>query len=135
MIPLAAMPGASKIIKNGALILGGVIVLGVGIYALKKYTKGVDYKQAEKKLGDGSKEGLAVQIASQLYTAMKGWGTNEKAMYDAAQQIARSKPINGLTFGDVASAFKKLYNEELLKWINSELDSKELALFNKYLNA
>lgn len=133
MIPALALAANGKTIRNAALIIGGVIVLGTGIYFLKKYNKEKDYQEAEKKLGDGSKEGVAVQLASRLYTAMKGWGTNETTMFEVAKQIASLKPVNGLTFGDVASAFKKLYNEDLLKWINSELNSSDLATFQKYL--
>jgi hypothetical protein len=135
MIPALALAANGNLIKNAALIIGGVAVLGVGVYMLKKYSKDKDYQEAEKKLGDGSKEGVAVQLASRLYTAMKGWGTNEEAMFDVAKQISSYKAVNGLTFGDVASAFKKLYNDELLKWVNSELNSKDLAQFQKLLTA
>jgi len=133
MVPLIAAATNGKFVKNAALIIGGVAVLGVGWYMLKKYNKEKVYQATERKLGDGSKEGIAVQLASRIYTAMKGWGTNEKAMFDVAKLIRANNPKNGLTFGDVSAAFRKLYNDDLLKWINKELNSEELRLFQKYL--
>lgn len=135
MIPLLAAAGSGKFLKNAGLIIGGVAVIGVGWYMLKKYNKEKDYQATERKLGDGSKTGVAVQLASRLYTAMKGWGTNENEMFQVAKEIRANNPKNGLTFGDVSSAFRKLYNDDLLKWINKELNSEELRLFQKNLTA
>jgi hypothetical protein len=101
----------------------------------KKYNQKKEYEATERKLGDGSKEGVAVQLASRIYTAMKGWGTNENAMFEVAKLISSNHAKNGLSFGDVSAAFRKLYNDDLLKWINTELNSEELRLFQQYLTA
>ncbi len=135
MIPILAAATKGNLIRNTALVIGGATVLGIGWYMWKKHNREKEYQAAERKLGDGSKEGIAVQLASRLYTAMKGWGTNEAAMFDVAKLINANGPKNGLTFGDVSSAFKRLYNKNLLAWINKELNSEELRLFQKYLAA
>lgn len=125
--------GATK--KKKAMLTTGGILLGVAVvgfawWRLKKHREEVDYIKTEQKLGDGSTEGIAVQLASMMYTAMKGWGTNEQALYNSAKKIHSSK----VTFGDVAKAFRKLYRKDLLKMINHELDSAELRYFNSCLN-
>lgn len=128
----ASKAGKSKktLMTTGGVLLG-VAVLGFAWYRLKKHREDVNYVQTEKKLGDGSAEGHAVQLASMAYTAMKGWGTNEQSLFNVAKKIHQTKNVN---FGLVANAFRKLYNAELLKMINNELNSSELRYFNSCLN-
>lgn len=133
MIPLLAAATKGDTLKKAGLILGAVTVLGVGIWYFNKQQKKRDYVDAEKNYGQNTKNGLAVSLASRLKTAMSGMGTNEAAMYDVARSIAQYNKSNGLVFGDVAAAYRKLYNDDLLKEINSELNSPELKLFQKYL--
>ena len=135
MIPLLAAATQGGTLKKAGIVIGAVALLGVGIWYYNKQQKEKDYVNAEKNFGRKTKDGIAVQLAALLETAMDGMGTNEAAMYGVAKDIARYNKINGLVFGDVAAAYRKLYNDDLLKEINSELNSPELKLFQKYLTA
>ncbi len=138
MLPLFAS-AAGKLtqgdtMKKVGLAVGVVVIAGVGLYALNNYKKKQNVQSASNKFADGSKEGLAVQYAglirSALYSGWFGATEDEKALYSTAIKMHD----NNVSFKLVADAYRKLYNEELLVKINKLLEPGELETFNNALN-
>jgi len=136
MIPVAAAAVVSnpKFLKSAGLVIGGVILIGGAYYAYTQWSKKREAVKASNVYSNSSNEGLAVQYAGLMHSALNsGWfglTEDEEAIYKTAQKIYKA----GLKFGDVANAYRKLYNEELLTKINKHLSPDELEIFNKAIN-
>ena len=75
-------------------------------------------------------ETTAKQLAEKLYTAMKGWGTDEKAIYEVFNQVS--------TRDDVLYIFAQFGlkdGKNLTQWLTSELNAKERAQVNAILTS
>lgn len=124
------------------IVVAIVAVLAAGTWAVLKFTslgKKMDERIAEEKLGktldtEIAKETVTLTpaeaelLAQRLYTAMKGWGTDEDAIYSVF--------LNLKTKGDVLyliQVFGVKDHETLVQWITSELNSKERAKLNSIL--
>jgi hypothetical protein len=136
MIPMLAAASNIKgdAVKKAGIIVGGAVVVGVGIYAYKKWKHKQDVQATTSKYGDGSKEGLAVQYASLLYSALHaGWfgaTEDEKAIYATALKIHQNK----IPLVIVSNAYRKMYKKELITELNRLLKPEELTTFNNALN-
>lgn len=124
------------------IIIAIVAVLAIGTWAVLKFTslgKKMDERIVEEKLGKALDSEIAKEAvtltpadaelyAQRLYTAMKGMGTDEDAIYSVF--------LNLKTKGDVLyliQVFGVKDHETLVQWITSELNSKERAKLNSIL--
>lgn len=124
------------------IVVAIVAVLAIGTWAVLKFTslgKKMDERIAEEKLGktldsEIAKEAVTLTpadaelYAQRLYTAMKGMGTDEDAIYSVF--------LNLKTKGDVLyliQVFGVKDHETLVQWITSELNSKERTKLNSIL--
>ena len=73
--------------------------------------------------------GNLIRIANRFYTAMDGFGTDENEIMKIAKEMHDSK----IQFSDVSKEYKNLYAKDLMKIIDSELDSKEKKYFLAFL--
>ena len=126
MLPFMAAGMANmnwgKVAKWGGLIL----VATVAFFVIRKQIKNFKEKKHAQNTNIVSGEsGVANILADRARTAMKGPGTNEKALYDIANVIARGET----TFEKVANAFFAKFGRNLSDDIRSELNSKELKKF------
>lgn len=133
MLPLIAAAGNSKLLKNAGLIIGGCAILGLGYWGYKNWKKKNDVKQAASQYGNSTKEGLAVQYAGLMYSALHAgwWGgaEDEKAVYATAIKIHQ----NSVPFSMVSNAYRKLYQKELVTELNRLFNPAELETFNNAL--
>lgn len=134
MIPFVGSALAkSDGIKKAALIIGGVTILGVGYFViskrLKKQKVEQNYQAMEKQIGVNTPDGKAAGYATALFSAMDGWGTNEKIIWETLKKMK----ANGILFATVANAYRMLYNEDLLKRIQKELSAKEYVQFQEVI--
>lgn len=119
--------GSTRYIVYGILI----IVAGVaGYFFLYKPWLKKQNVTANNNIDPNTKSGKAKIIATKLRNAMAGWGTNEKLMYDVADQIRTEK----IPWPDVAREYYNMYKRDLVKDIESELDSKEIVEFWRRVN-
>lgn len=113
----------------GRVLVGG-IVIGIGSHFLYKAVRNVIMKARQghtaKKIGDSP----AVRQATMLRNAMNPSGyswlmnldqTNEAKIYDTAKGIT--------DMNEVISAYKNLYDSDLLEDLQSELDTEEYQKF------
>lgn len=113
----------------GRVLVGGAVI-GIGGYFLYKLGRKIFTKarksSTEKKLDDS----LEVRQATILRNAMNPSGvswlmsfdrTNEDKIFETAKNIVK--------LDDVMSAYKKLYDDDLLKDLQSELDTEEYQKF------
>ena len=124
------------------IVVAIVAILAIGTWAVLKFTslgKKMDERIVEEKLGKTLDTEIARETvtltpadaelhAQRLYTAMKGMGTDEDAIYSVF--------LNLKTKGDVLyliQVFGVKDHETLVQWITSELNSKERAKLNSIL--
>lgn len=124
------------------IVVAIVAVLAIGTWAVLKFTslgKKMDERIVEEKLGKALDSEIAKEAvtltpadaelhAQRLYTAMKGMGTDEDAIYSVF--------LNLKTKGDVLyliQVFGVKDHETLVQWITSELNSKERTKLNSIL--
>lgn len=138
MSSLAAGGTVAKILKAGFYIA----TLGVGYLLFKRILRKSTQNKTASKFGDDSKNGRAVGYATQFYQAffttyewfskIVGDGTDYKAVMATADQIHADK---GVSFKDVSSTYKKLFNRNLLLDLKDELDSTEFGEFSKAIKS
>ncbi len=67
-------------------------------------------------------------LASKIYTAVKGLGTDEQALYDAFDKLSTRSDLMQLT-----SAFGTRDNMTLAEWIADDCNANEIAHINSIL--
>lgn len=145
---IAAVEAAKKYVPQNiprvVIQLGiGFVVLVGGLVIWRLYKKGQQEKRRLRevqKVGAGTKEARAIEIAGLMYGAMyRGWswfnkmigdGTNEETL----MQAAVSMNSEGIPFGLVQQKYHLVHGEDLWADIQRELDIEELALFQQALN-
>ena len=133
------MSKAKTYIIIGIAIL--IVVLAVwGVLRFSSLGTKIDEKIAEKKLGASLDAEIAsagtptmttnqIKLAAdKLYTAMKGWGTDEDAIYEVFTGITTRADILALIkyFGVKGGA-------NLVEWITAELSSSEREKLNSII--
>lgn len=119
--------GSTKYIVYGVLVL----VAGVlGYFFLYKPWRDQQEVISNNNINPTTKTGKAKIMATKLRVAMQGWGTNEKLMYEVADQIRAEK----ISWNDVAKEYYAMYKRDLVKDVQSELNSKELVEFWRRVN-
>ena len=127
-----------KTIGRYVLILIGIVVLAFIILKVKgmftseiKNQKNIAQANAEI---DANKlsftEAQYASLASKLYAAMKGLGTDEQAIFDVMATLKTRSDLMKLM-----SVFGVRDNKTLMEWIPSELSAKDMAKLNNILMA
>jgi predicted PurR-regulated permease PerM len=128
--------------KNIIIICAVVALIGLITFVILKLTGVInkaEKKKAEKEATEQFlkevtitnlriSETTAKQLAEKLYTAMKGWGTDEKAIYEVFSQVS--------TRDDVLYIFAQFGLKDgrnLTQWLTSELNAKERTKVNAIL--
>lgn len=128
--------------KNIAIIAAIVAILGLITFIVLKMTGVVSKAEEEKAAKEVTEqfmqevitarlsisETVAKQLAEKLYSAMKGWGTDEKAIYEVFSQVA--------TRDDVLYIFAQFGLKDgrnLTQWLTSELSARERVKVNEIL--
>jgi len=119
--------GSTKYIVYGILILAAGVL---GYFFLYKPWREQQEATSNNSIDPNTKSGKAKVIATKLRVAMAGWGTNEKLMYELADQIRTEK----IPWNDVAKEYYAMYKRDLVKDVQSELDSKEIVEFWRRVN-
>jgi len=128
--------------KNIVIICAVVALIGLITFVVLKLTGVINKAEKEKAEKEATEQFLkevtitnlrisettAKQLAEKLYTAMKGWGTDEKAIYEVFSQVT--------TRDDVLYIFAQFGLKDgrnLTQWLTSELNAKERANVNAIL--
>ena len=128
--------------KNIVIICGVVALIGLITFVVLKLTGVINKAEKEKAEKEATEQFLkevtitnlrisettAKQLAEKLYTAMKGWGTDEKAIYEVFSQVS--------TRDDVLYIFAQFGLKDgrnLTQWLTSELNAKERTNVNAIL--
>ncbi|HAA10296.1 MAG TPA: hypothetical protein DCE41_00845, partial [Cytophagales bacterium] len=110
----------------GLLVLG-LAVVGVGIWQGKKLIEGIESKLKAFNHDRPGNKGYATEMASVFVAAFNpnwfGWGTDEKAVFELAQQMYD----RGIGIADI----DKAYSGDFVKDLESELDPDELQRFHR----
>ena len=115
-----------------------VVIMTWGIMKLTGASKKIDDKLAEQKLSDiidseisnhSLSELEATTYAQKLYTAMKGLGTDEEAIYEVFSQLRSYSDILYLM-----KVFGVKDRKTLAEWLTAELNSKERQKLNDILS-
>ena len=123
-----------------AIITTAVLCLVVwGVLKLTGITDKLKEKKNENKLNETINKDIdmnnvtlttseATGLCSKLYTAMKGWGTDEEAIYEVFSKVSSASDVLLLikTFGIKDG-------KTLIEWITSELNSSERSKLNQIL--
>jgi hypothetical protein len=127
-----------------ALIIGGVLVLGVGgffvykrFFKKSKGTKNVDYaskiKEAEKPKNEPKPftQTQAKSYAYKLYKSMKGVGTDEDLLFKTLKSIPKTR---GNEVYMVMGSFNKHYGngDTLDEWFDDDLSGSDLSKAKSY---
>ena len=128
--------------KNIVIICAVVALIGLITFVVLKLTGVINKAEQEKAEKEATEQFLkevtitnlrisettAKQLAEKLYTAMKGWGTDEKAIYEVFSQVS--------TRDDVLYIFAQFGLKDgrnLTQWLTSELNAKERTKVNTIL--
>lgn len=128
--------------KNIVIICAVVALIGLITFVVLKLTGVINKAEKEKAEKEATEQFLkevtitnlrisettAKQLAEKLYTAMKGWGTDEKAIYEVFSQVS--------TRDDVLFIFAQFGLKDgrnLTQWLTSELNAKERTKVNAIL--
>jgi hypothetical protein len=126
-----------------SLVTSGFFIAAVtAAYVLiRKAITGWRKSHLLNQVGQSSADGLAIGYAQRLYTAMisgYGWwndyigdGTDEDAIF----QVGREMHANKVAFSLVSAKYKVLYNRDLLEDLSLELDTDELAKYQRALQS
>lgn len=119
--------GASRYAFMGiAILIAGVLAY---FFLYKPWKKKQDTLQ-NNVIDPSTKQGMAKILATKLRVAMEGWGTNEELMFTVADQIRENK----IPWADVAAAYYNMYQRDLVKDVQSELNSNEIVEFWRRVN-
>jgi len=128
--------------KTILIIVAAVVILAITAWGILKFTSlgsKIDDTIAEKKLGAALDAEIAAEqitltpaqaenYAGKLHEAMKGWGTDEDAIYEVFTNLS--------TKGDllyVIKTFGVRGGMTLVQWITAELNSKERTKLNSII--
>ena len=128
--------------KNIVIICAVVAIIGLITFVILKLTGVIDKAEKDKAAKEATEQFLkevnsvnlrisettAKSLAEKLYTAMKGWGTDEKAIYEVFNQVS--------TRDDVLYIFAQFGlkdGKNLTQWLTAELNAKERAQVNAIL--
>lgn len=131
MNPAMFMPsgGGGKAMQYTVIGIFSIIV-AVLLYFFV-YKPWLEKKKALQNNAINTPTGNAKIIATKFRVAMEGWGTNEKLLYTLADQVAN----DGVKWEDVASNYYNMYERDLIKDLQKELNSKEIQEFWSKVNA
>ena len=116
--------------KKIALGLGIVVIGGVAYYFINKKVRKAKELQVSKSIGANTTDGIALRYATAIKSSFSIWGwTNLTAFFNAIKGILR----DNIPFSKVIEAYNKLYGENLIKEIQSELSANEYAQFTKLI--
>lgn len=127
-----------KSIGKYALIIIGIIILIIVVVKVKKYiTEKVRNQSAVKEASaeiDTSQltmtEAQYSSLADKLYIAMKGWGTDNKAVYAVFESLnTRSDLMKLITVYGLRDG------ETLMEWLYGDLNQKEINHVNSILES
>lgn len=135
---LAKTPIVAYLLRSGFF----VALATAAYFIVRKLVNTVRRTGAINKYGDTKTvDGKSTQYANQLYQAMVrsnsflnnffGDGTDTQGIYSTAAEMHS----NGISFAAVSKKFSALFNKDLLKMLNSELDSQEMQRFNQILSS
>lgn len=123
----------TPIILAGSILLIIIAVVVIIVVKRKKATKEQDdyIKDVEKQI-DKSDLSYAnseyTQMANKLYSAMKGIGTNENAIYDVFSQLETESDVRKLI-----SMYGSKDGMTLQQWLIDDLSNRELQKVNDIL--
>ena len=123
----------TPIVLAGSILLIIIAVVVIIVVKRKKATKEQDdyIKDVEKQI-DKSDLSYAnseyTQMANKLYSAMKGIGTNENAIYDVFSQLETESDVRKLI-----STFGSKDGMTLQQWLIDDLSNRELQKVNDIL--
>ena len=123
----------TPIVLAGSILLIIIAVVVIIVVKRKKATKEQDdyIKDVEKQI-DKSDLSYAnseyTQMANKLYSAMKGIGTNENAIYDVFSQLETESDVRKLI-----STYGSKDGMTLQQWLIDDLSNRELQKVNDIL--
>lgn len=123
----------TPIVLAGSILLIIIAVVVIIVVKRKKATKEQDdyIKDVEKQI-DKSDLSYAnseyTQMANKLYSAMKGIGTNENAIYDVFSQMQSESDVRKLI-----SMYGSKDGMTLQQWLIDDLSNRELQKVNDIL--
>lgn len=123
----------TPIVLAGSILLIIIAVVVIIVVKRKKATKEQDdyIKDVEKQI-DKSDLSYAnseyTQMANKLYSAMKGIGTNENAIYDVFSQMQSESDVRKLI-----SMYGSKDGMTLQQWLIDDLSNRELQKLNDIL--
>lgn len=123
----------TPIVLAGSILLIIIAVVVIIVVKRKKATKEQDdyIKDVEKQI-DKSDLSYAnseyTQMANKLYSAMKGIGTNENAIYDVFSQLETESDVRKLI-----SMYGSKDGMTLQQWLIDDLSNRELQKVNDIL--
>lgn len=124
---LTAMNNKGKVVTYAAIGLGVLICVVLLYFFVYKPYKKEQVEVTNDNYDEATAAGQANSIADKIAIATHRVGTDEKALYEAADEIA-----NGLaTFNQVAEAYRRKYKDTLTERLKKELNSKEFAEFER----
>ncbi len=126
-----ALKNVPKEVWKGVFIIA---LAGGGYLIARKAIRNAKRQGAVKSFGKSNIKGLVTQYANGFKKAFENdnflhAGTDEDAIYQIASEMKRFN----ISFADVAKAYKALFNTDLFKKLNKELDTQEMRTFNNIL--
>ena len=133
---------SEKRMRNMSLL---VVLAGAGFFVGKKLIGDLIDNIRARREGNqydsnNAKQALASQVATRFNSAfnpsgnkwMRSWDqTDEKAVFECARDMAKNK----VSMSMVTTSYRGLFQRELVSDLQSELDSRELQLFNSILTS
>lgn len=123
----------TPIVLAGSILLIIIAVVVIIVVKRKKATKEQDdyIKDVEKQIDKSDlsySNSEYTQMANKLYSAMKGIGTNENAIYDVFSQLETESDVRKLI-----STYGSKDGMTLQQWLIDDLSNRELQKLNDIL--
>ena len=123
----------TPIVLAGSILLIIIAVVVIIVVKRKKATKEQDdyIKDVEKQIDKSDlsySNSEYTQMANKLYSAMKGIGTNENAIYDVFSQLETESDVRKLI-----STYGSKDGMTLQQWLIDDLSNRELQKVNDIL--
>lgn len=123
--PRFRLPEMPMTVKVTASIIVIVLVLAFAFIKWRQWNNKKEAEQANDIIDSKTGRYNATGVATQLYNAFKGAGTNENLAYAMAAQMAK----DNISFKSVADAFYDKYKKSLESFVASDLNNKEQEYF------